>query len=281
VANVYGPIANALAGRSFEDLAELDGVLIELDGTENKSNLGANAIVGVSMAAARAFAEADQVPLWRYLTPAGVTPTLPVPHFNVVNGGAHASNSLDFQEFMLAPLGATSYGEAVRAGAEVYAALKARLSAGGIATGLGDEGGFAPDIALPEEVLATLVEGISDAGYTPGRDGIAIALDPAVSEFYRDGAYHVAGKALSTGEMVDYYAELVERFPIWSIEDGLAEGRWGRLGRPDPSAGRHHPACRRRQLRHQPSDHPRCDQPRGRKCGADQGESDRHRHRDA
>jgi len=224
VANVYGPIANALAGRSFEDLAELDGVLIELDGTENKSNLGANAIVGVSMAAARAFAEADQVPLWRYLTPAGVTPTLPVPHFNVVNGGAHASNSLDFQEFMLAPLGATSYGEAVRAGAEVYEALKARLSAGGIATGLGDEGGFAPDIALPEEVLATLVEGISDAGYTPGRDGIAIALDPAVSEFYRDGAYHVAGKALSTGEMVDYYAELVERFPIWSIEDGLAEG---------------------------------------------------------
>jgi enolase len=147
-----------------------------------------------------------------------------VPHFNVVNGGAHAPNSLDFQEFMLAPLGATSYGEAVRAGAEVYAALKARLSAGGFATGLGDEGGFAPDIALPEEVLATLVEAISDAGYTPGRDGIAIALDPAASEFYRDDAYHVAGKALSTAEMVDYYAELVERFPIWSIEDGLAEG---------------------------------------------------------
>ena len=224
VANVNGPIANALGDRSFEDLAELDGVLIELDGTEIKSNLGANAIVGVSMAAARAFAEADQVPLWRYLTPAGVTPTLPVPHFNVVNGGAHAPNSLDFQEFMLAPLGATSYGEAIRAGAEVYAALKARLSAGGFATGLGDEGGFAPDIALPEEVLATLVEAISDAGYTPGRDGIAIALDPAASEFYRDDAYHVAGKALSTAEMVDYYAELVERFPIWSIEDGLAEG---------------------------------------------------------
>ena len=178
------------------------------------------------MAAARAFAATDQVPLWRYLTPAGVTPTLPVPHFNVVNGGAHAPNSLDFQEFMLAPLGATSYKEAVRAGAEVYAALKARLSAAGFATGLGDEGGFAPDIALPEDVLTILVEAINDAGYTPGRDGVAIALDPAASEFYRDGAYHVAGKVLSTAEMVDHYAELVERFPIWSIEDGLAEDDW-------------------------------------------------------
>jgi enolase len=226
VANVNGPIADALAGRSFVDLAELDEVLIELDGTENKSNLGANAIVGVSMATARAFAAADQLPLWRYLTPTGVTPTLPVPHFNVVNGGAHAPNSLDFQEFMLAPLGSASYAEAVRAGAEVYAALKARLTADGFATGLGDEGGFAPDIALPEDVLTTLVAAIHDAGYTTGSDGIAIALDPAASEFYRDGAYHVAGKALSTAEMVDYYAELVERFPIWSIEDGLAEDDW-------------------------------------------------------
>lgn len=226
VGNVNGPIAEALAGRSFADLAELDRRLIELDGTENKSDLGANAIVGVSMAAARAFAAAEGVPLWRYLTPSGVTPTLPVPHFNVVNGGAHAPNTLDFQEFMLAPLGAASYAEAVRAGSEVYAALKSRLSAAGFAPGLGDEGGFAPDIALPEEVLGTLVAAITDAGYTPGRDGIAIALDPAASEFYRDGGYHVAAKTLSTGEMVDYYAELVERFPIWSIEDGLAEDDW-------------------------------------------------------
>lgn len=226
VANVNDTAGPALNGRTFADLGELDRALIDLDGTANKSHLGANAIVGISMAAARAFAATEQMPLWRYLTPAGVTPTLPVPHFNVVNGGAHAPNTLDFQEFMLAPIGAANYAEAVRAGAEVYAALKSRLTAAEFATGLGDEGGFAPDIALPEDVLDTLVAAIKDAGYSPGRDGIAIALDPAASEFYREGAYHVAGKSLSTGEMVDYYAELVERFPIWSIEDGLAEDDW-------------------------------------------------------
>ena len=223
VGNVTGPISEALTGRTFADLAALDQALIDLDGTPNKSQLGANAIVGLSMAAARAFAAAAGVPLWRYLTPDGVTPVLPVPHFNVVNGGEHAPNSLDFQEFMLAPLGASSYAEAVRAGAEVYAALKARLAAAGFATGLGDEGGFAPDIAKPEDVLATLVGAITDAGYTPGRAGVAIALDPAASEFYRDGSYHVAGQALSSDDMIGYYTELVDRFPIWSIEDGLAE----------------------------------------------------------
>jgi len=226
VGNVNSAIADALQGQSFRDLAELDGRLIELDGTPNKGVLCANAIVGVSTVAGRAFAAAHREPLWEYLTPAGVSPTLPVPHFNVVNGGAHAPNTLDFQEFMLAPLGAPDYPEAVRAGAEVYAALKARLSADGYATGLGDEGGFAPDIALPEDVLATLVAAINDAGYTPGRDGVAIALDPAASEFYRDGSYHVAGRPLNTAEMVDYYAGLVDRFPIWSIEDGLAEDDW-------------------------------------------------------
>jgi enolase len=221
--NVNHAIHQTLAGRSFADLAELDQTLIDLDATTNKSALGANAIVGVSMAAARAFAAAAGTSLWQYLTPSGVTPVLPVPHFNVVNGGAHAPNSLDFQEFMLAPLGAPTYAEAVRAGAEVYAALKARLSKAGYATGLGDEGGFAPDIAKPEDVLATLVDAITDAGYTPGRDGVAIALDPAASEFYRGGRYHVAGHALSSAEMIGYYSELVGRFPIWSIEDGLAE----------------------------------------------------------
>lgn len=226
VANVNDTAGAELNGRTFADLGELDRALIDLDGIANKSHLGANAIVGISMAAARAFAAAEETPLWRYLTPAGVAPTLPVPHFNVVNGGAHAPNTLDFQEFMLAPIGAPSYAEAVRAGAEVYAALKSRLTAAGFATGLGDEGGFAPDIAMPEDVLETLVAAITDAGYTPGRGGVAIALDPAASEFYRDGAYHVAGKALSTAEMVDYYAQLVERFPIWSIEDGLAEEDW-------------------------------------------------------
>ena len=226
VGNVNGPINDRVTNQVFADLAELDRALVDLDGTPNKSRLGANAIVGVSMAAARAFAAVVGVPLWRYLTPAGVTPVLPVPHFNVINGGMHAPNNLDFQEFMLAPIGAPSYAEAVRAGAEVYAALKARLHAAGYATGLGDEGGFAPDISRPEDVLETLVGAITDAGYTPGHDGIAIALDPASSEFYRDGAYHVADQSLSSSDMVAYYADLVGRFPIWSIEDGLAEGDW-------------------------------------------------------
>ena len=226
VGNVNGPINDRVTNQVFADLAELDRALVDLDGTPNKSRLGANAIVGVSMAAARAFAAVAGVPLWRYLTPAGVTPVLPVPHFNVINGGMHAPNNLDFQEFMLAPIGAPSYAEAVRAGAEVYAALKARLHAAGYATGLGDEGGFAPDISRPEDVLETLVGAITDAGYTPGHDGIAIALDPASSEFYRDGAYRVADQSLSSSDMVAYYADLVGRFPIWSIEDGLAEGDW-------------------------------------------------------
>lgn len=226
VQSVNGEVAEAVCGRSFESLAELDRVVVELDGTPNKSRLGANAIVGVSMAAARAFSLSAGVPLWQSLTPAGVTPRLPVPHFNVVNGGAHAPNALDFQEFMVAPLGAPSFADAVRAGAEVYAALKARLAAAGHATGLGDEGGFAPDIARPEDVLTELVGAITDAGYQPGRNGVAIALDPAASEFYRDGAYHVAGQALSTSDMISYYADLVDRFPVWSIEDGLAEDDW-------------------------------------------------------
>ena len=226
VSNINGPISDTITGRSFASLDELDHTLIDLDGTANKSRLGANAIVGTSMAAARAFAESAGVPLWRYLTPDGVSPVLPVPHFNVLNGGAHAPNNLDFQEFMLAPLGAPSYAEAVRAGADVYAALKARLAAAGHATGLGDEGGFAPDIARPEDVLEMIVGAITDAGYLTGRDGVAVALDPAASEFHRDGAYHVAGQALSTAEMIDSYAELVDRYPIWSIEDGLAEDDW-------------------------------------------------------
>jgi enolase len=144
----------------------------------------------------------------------------------VVNGGAHAPNDLDFQEFMLTPLGAPSMAEAVRAGAEVYAALRKRLAAAGHATGLGDEGGFAPQLSRPEDVLELLVAAIADAGYTAGRDGVAIALDPAASEFYRDRAYRVAGQTLSTDDMIGWYADLISRFPIWSIEDGLAEGDW-------------------------------------------------------
>ncbi len=214
------------AGRTFKDLASLDEVLIDLDGTENKSRLGANAIVGVSMAAARAISVIEDVPLWRTFTGPEAVPRLPVPHFNVVNGGVHASNQLDFQEFMLAPLGAPSEAEAVRAGAEVYGALKRRLSANGLSTGLGDEGGFAPEIASPEEVLSLLVASVEDAGYEPGRKGVALAMDPASSEFYQDGKYHVAGEVLSSDEMIERYAEMVESYPVWLLEDGLAESDW-------------------------------------------------------
>lgn len=146
-----------------------------------------------------------------------------MPHFNIVNGGAHAPNSLDFQEFMLAPLGASSMAEAVRAGAQIYTTLKKLLAAAGYATGLGDEGGFAPDITAPEDVLRLLVQAITEAGYTPGRDGVAIAMDPAASEFYSDGAYHVAGQTHSGSDMIDRYEQMITDFPIWSIEDGLAE----------------------------------------------------------
>jgi enolase len=224
VGNVNGELADAVKGRTFAGLADLDAALIALDGTANKSRLGANAIVGVSIATARAISAAAGVELWQSLAPAGVAARLPVPHFNVVNGGAHAPNDLDFQEFMLAPIGAPSLAEAVRAGAEAYSALKKLLHAKGYATGLGDEGGFAPDITRPEDVLSVLVEAITAAGYTPGREGIAIALDPAASEFYRDGAYHAAGQVLSSSQMIDWYAQLISDFPIWSIEDGLAEG---------------------------------------------------------
>jgi enolase len=226
VGNVNGEIAKVISGRSFADLAELDRALIELDGTENKARLGANAIVGVSMAAARAIAASAGVPLWQSLNPSGVSPRLPVPHFNVVNGGAHAPNKLDFQEFMIAPVGAPNMAEAVRAGAEVYAALRSELAGKGFATGLGDEGGFAPEIDSPEEVLGLLVHAIEAAGYEPGRSGVAIALDPAASEFFRDGTYHVAGETLTSGDMIDRYQAIIDDFPVWSLEDGLAEGDW-------------------------------------------------------
>ena len=227
VAAVGGEIASCLISRQWRDLAEIDAALIALDGTPDKSRLGANAIVGVSMACARALALADGRQLWDWLTPAGVSPRLPVPHFNVINGGVHAANPLDFQEFMIAPLGAPSFPEAVRAGAEVYASLRALLAAKGYSTGLGDEGGFAPQITEPEEALDLLVTAIGDAGYVAGRDGVAIALDPASSEFRgQDGRYRVAGQALSSNDMIERYAQITDRFPVWLIEDGLAEDDW-------------------------------------------------------
>jgi enolase len=196
--------------------------MIDLDDTANKSRLGANATVGVSMALARALAASAGVPLWRWLTPPGVTPSLPVPHFNVLNGGVHAPNSLDFQEFMIAPVGAPSLTEAVRAGVEVYARLRRELSGRKLSTGLGDEGGFAPEIAEPEEVLRLLVQAISDAGYRAGSDGVSIALDPAASEFRQpDGRYRVAGDLLDTVDMIERFALITRQFPVHLIEDGL------------------------------------------------------------
>ncbi|MCV7426127.1 phosphopyruvate hydratase [Mycobacterium montefiorense] len=222
-AYVNGIIAEELLSRPFSSLEGLDQTLRQLDGSADKSLLGANAIVGVSMAAAQAFAMEAGQPLWRWLVPDGVTARLPVPHFNVINGGAHALNGLDFQEFMIAPLGAPSLPEAIRAGAEVYQRLRASLADLDLSTGLGDEGGFAPQIDGANEALALLTKAIEDASYTAGRDGVAIALDPAASEFYRDGHYQLGWNSISSDALIDHYAELVDRFPIWSIEDGMGE----------------------------------------------------------
>jgi enolase len=223
-ANVNGEIAGLLRGRSWNSLAEADQAVIALDGTPNKSRLGANATVGVSMALARVLAASAGIPLWQWLAPDGVTPSLPVPHFNVLNGGVHAPNDLDFQEFMIAPLGAVSMAEAVRAGAEVYGALRRELTTRKLSTGLGDEGGFAPEVSEPEEVLSLLVQAIEDAGYKTGANGVSIALDLAASEFRQpDGRYKVAGDLLDSGQLIDRLAAIAARFPVHLIEDGLGE----------------------------------------------------------
>jgi enolase len=224
VGAVNTDLAGLLRGQSWPGLAEADQAMIDLDGTPNKSRLGANALVGVSMALARALAASAGVPLWHWLTPDGVTASLPVPHFNVLNGGVHAPNELDFQEFMVAPLGAPSIAEAVRAGAEVYAALRRELTDRKLSTGLGDEGGFAPEISDPEEVLRLLVGAINAAGYQPGPGGVSIALDLAASEFSQaDGTYLVSGVSLSSGDLIDRLAAITAAFPVSSIEDGLGE----------------------------------------------------------
>ncbi|MFT3888531.1 MAG: phosphopyruvate hydratase [Arachnia sp.] len=223
VAHVNGELNDLVAGRSWTSLAEVDAAMCALDGTPNKARLGANAILGVSIALARALAASERVPLFEWLPGTGEPARLPVPCFNVLNGGAHAPNPLDFQEFMVCPLGAPSMREAVRAGAEVYQALRSRLAAEGHATGLGDEGGFAPNLAEPEDVLRLIVQAIGDAGYAAGVDGVAIALDPAASEFFVDGGYRVGGVLHSSSDMVARYAAMIDEFPIWSIEDGLGE----------------------------------------------------------
>ncbi len=226
VAHVNGEIAAAVKGLDAADQATLDRALIELDGTPNKSRLGANAILGVSLAAAQAQAAAAGQPLWRHLGGESAS-VLPVPMMNVLNGGAHADNKVDFQEFMIVPLGAPSFAECLRMGAEVFHALKATLKARGMSTAGGDEGGFAPDLQSNEQALQMLVEGIAAAGYEPGEQ-VAIALDPATSELFRDGAYELGheGRTLSAPELAAYWAELAERYPVVSIEDGMAEEDW-------------------------------------------------------
>jgi len=223
-AAVNTEIAGLLRGRSWASLAEADQAMITLDGTPSKGRLGANATVGTSMALARALADSAGVALWQWLAEDGVMPSLPVPHFNVLNGGVHAPNPLDFQEFMIAPVGAPSLPEAIRAGAEIYSALRRELTSRRLSTGLGDEGGFAPEITQPEDVLGLLVQAIGDAGYKTGADGVSIALDPAASEFRQpDGRYKVAGDLLTSAEMTDRYAAMTSQFPVHLIEDGLGE----------------------------------------------------------
>jgi enolase len=227
VANVNGELAAAVAGDDVLDQVALDRKLIELDGTPNKSRLGANAILGVSLAAARAAAAEERQPLWRYLGGESAR-VLPVPMMNVLNGGAHADNSVDFQEFMVVPVGAQSFADCLRMGAEVFHALKKTLSKRGLNTAVGDEGGFAPDLESNEAALQALIEGIEAAGYTPG-DDLAIALDPATSEVFSGGVYELTheGRSLSARELAEYWADLSDRYPILSIEDGMDEEDWG------------------------------------------------------
>ena len=226
VSNVNTVLAEALKGRDPADQEALDAKMIELDGTDNKARLGANAILAVSCAVAKAAAEESTLPLYRYLGGAGEM-ALPVPLMNVINGGAHANNSVDMQEFMLVPLGAPTFREALRYGAEVFHALKKLIDAKGMATTVGDEGGFAPNLASNEAALQLLLEAIDKAGYTPGTD-IALALDCAASEYYKDGMYELEseGAKLTRSQMVDYLAAWVDKYPIISIEDGMSEHDW-------------------------------------------------------
>ncbi len=226
VSHVNGEIAQAVRGRAAADLRGLDAAMISLDGTPGKSRLGANAILGVSMAAARAAAADEGQPLWRYIGGSEAT-LLPVPCMNVLNGGVHADNPVDFQEFMIAAVGAESFAHAVQIGSEVYHELQRTLKSRGLSTAVGDEGGFAPVLESNEAPIELLMSAIQSAGYRPG-DDVALCLDPAASEFFKDGSYVLAGegRSLSSDEMVDYWATIPGRVPVLFLEDGMAEGDW-------------------------------------------------------
>jgi len=226
IEGVNGEIAEEITGLDAEDQAEIDYAMIELDGTENKGRLGANAILGVSLAVAKAAADARGLPLYRYV--GGVSAhVLPVPMMNIINGGEHADNAIDFQEFMIVPVGAESLAEAVRCGAEIFHTLKKGLHDKGLSTAVGDEGGFAPNIASTREALDFIMASIEKAGYKPG-DDVMLALDCAATEYYRDGAYKMVGegKTLSSAQNADFLADLCAGYPIFSIEDGMAEDDW-------------------------------------------------------
>ncbi|MCJ1712491.1 phosphopyruvate hydratase [Clavibacter michiganensis subsp. phaseoli] len=226
---ITADVAPMITGQSWTSIGQADAALAALDGTANYRRLGANSVVATSIAMARALAAAAELPLWRWIADVtGSTPRLPVPHFNVLNGGAHAANALDFQEFMIAPVNAETMTDAVRIGSDVYHALAALVRERFGSLGLGDEGGFAPSIAAPEEALDLLVAAISAAGYEPGVDTVAIALDPAANEFaLGDGSYRVVDRRFDRAGMVDYYRDLISRYPIRSIEDGFSEDDHG------------------------------------------------------
>lgn len=230
VQNINDTISNSLVGQTF-DQRSLDDALIKLDGTPNKSRLGANAILGVSMSFAKAEAAGRGVPLYKYfedIAHTGNTPRMPVPMMNILNGGRHASNSTDFQEFMIVPVRATSFKEALRMGSEIFHALKKILQNKGLPTTVGDEGGFAPPVSSNEEAIKFILEAIDTTTYKAGKD-IIIAIDVAASEFYKEGRYHLASenRSLTSEEMISFYTELCDKYPIFSIEDGLAEDDWG------------------------------------------------------
>jgi enolase len=226
VANVNGDIAHSLKGFNAEDQSGLDRKLIDLDGSPNKGRLGANALLGVSMANAHAVAVSKKLPLWKYLAGSRQA-SLPVPMMNIVNGGAHADNNVDMQEFMVLPVGLPNFSEALRAGVEIFHSLKSVLKAKGLSTAVGDEGGFAPDLKSNEQAVETILEAIAKTGYHAGKD-VYLGLDVASSEFYKDGAYHLEGegKKLSPHELVEFYANWCAKYPIITIEDGMAEGDW-------------------------------------------------------